>query len=62
VLLAGLLASGPATVVVPVPSRGHTERVVGAAGGRIARDGDRITVAAQDELELGALHVPGDPS
>ncbi len=62
VLLAGLLASGPTTVVEPVPSRDHTERMLAAAGVRVARDGARITVAAQDELELGALHVPGDPS
>jgi 3-phosphoshikimate 1-carboxyvinyltransferase len=62
VLLAGLLATGPTTVVEPIPSRDHTERMFAAAGVRIARDGDRITVAAQDELELGALHVPGDPS
>jgi 3-phosphoshikimate 1-carboxyvinyltransferase len=62
VLLAGLLASGPTTVVEPGPSRDHTERMLAAAGVRIARERDRITVAAQDELELGALHVPGDPS
>jgi 3-phosphoshikimate 1-carboxyvinyltransferase len=62
VLLAGLLASGPTTVVEPRPSRDHTERMLAAAGVRISRAGDRITVAAQDELELGALHVPGDPS
>jgi 3-phosphoshikimate 1-carboxyvinyltransferase len=62
VLLAGLLASGPTTVVEPKPSRDHTERMLAAAGVRIAREGDRVTVAAQDELELGALHVPGDPS
>ena len=62
VLLAGLLASGPTTVIEPKPSRDHTERMLAAAGVRIAREGDRITVAAQDELELGALHVPGDPS
>ncbi len=62
VLLAGLLASGPTTVVEPKPSRDHTERMLAAAGVRISREGARITVAAQDELELGALHVPGDPS
>jgi 3-phosphoshikimate 1-carboxyvinyltransferase len=62
VLLAGLLASGSTTVVEPTPSRDHTERMLAAAGVRISRAGDRITVAAQDELELGALHVPGDPS
>ena len=62
VLLAGLLASGPTTVIEPRPSRDHTERMLAAAGASIARDGDRIVVAPQDELELGALHVPGDPS
>jgi 3-phosphoshikimate 1-carboxyvinyltransferase len=62
VLLAGLLASGSTTVVEPKPSRDHTERMLAAAGVQIARDGSRVTVAAQDELELGALHVPGDPS
>jgi 3-phosphoshikimate 1-carboxyvinyltransferase len=62
VLLAGLLASGLTTVVEPKPSRDHTERMLAAAGARITRDGARLTVAAQDELELGALHVPGDPS
>jgi 3-phosphoshikimate 1-carboxyvinyltransferase len=62
VLLAGLTASGPTTVVEPVPSRDHTERMLAAAGVRIERAGDRITVSPQDELELGALHVPGDPS
>jgi 3-phosphoshikimate 1-carboxyvinyltransferase len=62
VLLAGLLASGPTTVVEPAPSRDHTERMFAAAGVRIERHGPRITVAAQDELELGPLHVPGDPS
>jgi 3-phosphoshikimate 1-carboxyvinyltransferase len=62
VLLAGLLAAGSTTVVEPKPSRDHTERMLAAAGASIARDGDRVTVTAQDELELGALHVPGDPS
>jgi 3-phosphoshikimate 1-carboxyvinyltransferase len=62
VLLAGLLASGPTTVIEPRPSRDHTERMLAAAGASIERRGDRIVVAAQDELELGALHVPGDPS
>jgi 3-phosphoshikimate 1-carboxyvinyltransferase len=49
-------------VIEPAPSRDHTERMLAAAGVRIARAGNRITVAPQDELELGALHVPGDPS
>ncbi|MGH2949371.1 MAG: 3-phosphoshikimate 1-carboxyvinyltransferase [Solirubrobacteraceae bacterium] len=62
VLLAGLLAAGSTTVVEPQPSRDHTERMLAAAGVQLERAGARVTVACQDELELGALHVPGDPS
>jgi 3-phosphoshikimate 1-carboxyvinyltransferase len=62
VLLAGLLAHGPTAVIEPAPSRDHTERLLARAGVRIVRDGLRVEVTAQDELELGAVHVPGDPS
>jgi 3-phosphoshikimate 1-carboxyvinyltransferase len=62
VLLAGLLASGRTTVVEPSPSRDHTERMLVAAGVQISRERDRVTVAAQDGLELRSVHVPGDPS
>jgi 3-phosphoshikimate 1-carboxyvinyltransferase len=62
VLLAGLLAEGATTVIEPVPSRDHTERLLARSGAHIRRDGDRITVSSQDELELGSLHIPGDPS
>jgi 3-phosphoshikimate 1-carboxyvinyltransferase len=61
-LLAGLLAEGTTTVVEPGPSRDHTERLLARAGAGIARKGDRVTVTCQDELELEAIHVPGDPS
>jgi 3-phosphoshikimate 1-carboxyvinyltransferase len=62
VLLAGLTATGPTAVIEPEPSRDHTERLLARAGAGIIRDGARIEVTAQDELELGAVHVPGDPS
>jgi 3-phosphoshikimate 1-carboxyvinyltransferase len=66
VLLAGLLTAGT-TVIEPIPSRDHTERMLSAAGASIAREGDpisgyRTTVGNVDELELGAVDVPGDPS
>ena len=61
-LLAGLLAEGTTTVVEPEPSRDHTERLLARAGAGIERDGDRVRVSRQDELELEAIHVPGDPS
>lgn len=62
VLMAGLLAEGTTTVVEPEPSRDHTERLLARAGCHITRDGDRISLTQHDELELGAIHVPGDPS
>jgi 3-phosphoshikimate 1-carboxyvinyltransferase len=62
VLLAGLLAEGETTVVEPQLSRDHTERLLARADVRITRADGRITVCPQDELELDAIHVPGDPS
>jgi 3-phosphoshikimate 1-carboxyvinyltransferase len=62
VLMAGLLASGTTTVIESEPSRDHTERLLARAGVRITRDGDRIELTQHDELELGDIHVPGDPS
>jgi len=67
VLLAGLVTDAT-TVGEPVPSRDHTERMLAAGGAPIARRGDaaaggfRTTVSNTDELEIGAIDVPGDPS
>jgi 3-phosphoshikimate 1-carboxyvinyltransferase len=63
VLLAGTLAEGETTVIEPVPSRDHTERMLLRAGVDVRRGaGGRVTVTCHDELELDHLHVPGDPS
>jgi 3-phosphoshikimate 1-carboxyvinyltransferase len=62
VLIAGLLADGETTVIEPEPSRDHTERLLARGAARVHRDGDRVTVGSQEELELPDLHVPADPS
>jgi 3-phosphoshikimate 1-carboxyvinyltransferase len=62
VLLAGLLAEGHTTVIEPASSRDHTERMLRAAGVEVTTEGRRVTVCPQDELELEAIDVPGDPS
>jgi 3-phosphoshikimate 1-carboxyvinyltransferase len=62
VLIAGLSASSPTTVVEPAPSRDHTERMLARAGAPVERDGTRVTVRPVDELELGDVDVPGDLS
>jgi len=66
VLLAGLVTDAT-TVSEPVPSRDHTERMLAAAGAPVVREQDtsggfRTTVGNTDELELGDVAVPGDPS
>jgi 3-phosphoshikimate 1-carboxyvinyltransferase len=66
VLLAGL-ATATTTVIEPVPTRDHTERLLLRACAALERDGDpasglQTTVANTDELELEELHIPGDLS
>jgi 3-phosphoshikimate 1-carboxyvinyltransferase len=65
-LLAGLMT--PATTVIePVASRDHTERMLLRAGVPVRREVNdagawRTTVGGTDELELEHIHVPGDLS
>ena len=43
-LLAGLFASGPLTVIQPGPARDHTERMLAALGGDLVVDGNAVTL------------------
>ena len=62
ILLAGLYADGGETTVVePLPTRDHTERLLarrGRAGRRAARRASRVWPV--ERLELGELEIPGD--
>jgi 3-phosphoshikimate 1-carboxyvinyltransferase len=62
VLLAGLWASGPVSVVEPAPSRDHTERMLAAFGAEVRRDGQAVTLAPGRPLRGIGLRVPGDIS
>jgi 3-phosphoshikimate 1-carboxyvinyltransferase len=64
VLLAGLVTDAT-TVIEPIPTRDHTERLLLTAGAPVQRSGDadsgfRTTVGNADELELELIEVPGD--
>lgn len=61
-LLAGLLADGPTTVIEPSPSRDHTERMLRAFGADIETDGNAITLGPGGEIKSGEVRVPGDLS
>jgi 3-phosphoshikimate 1-carboxyvinyltransferase len=60
VLLAGLLAEGETAVREPVQTRDHTERMLAAAGARIRRSGDELSISPAERLESGDIPVPAD--
>jgi 3-phosphoshikimate 1-carboxyvinyltransferase len=66
VLLAGLVTDST-TVLEPIATRDHTERMLLGAGAPVQRSGDvaggfGTTVGNADELELEHIDVPGDLS
>jgi 3-phosphoshikimate 1-carboxyvinyltransferase len=63
VLIAALLAEGATRLREPHPSRDHTERILLGSRARFERTDDgTLCVSQLDELELGEVTVPGDPS
>jgi 3-phosphoshikimate 1-carboxyvinyltransferase len=66
VLLAGLVTDRT-TVIEPVPTRDHTERMLLRAAAPLERKGDagagvQTSVGTTDELEIEEIDVPGDLS
>ena len=62
-LLAGLAADGPVTVVQPARSRDHTERLLRAMGADVAAEGAAVTLTPPaGDLAPAAVRVPGDVS
>jgi 3-phosphoshikimate 1-carboxyvinyltransferase len=66
-LLAGLNTPGITTIIEPVITRDHTERMLSAFGAgietAIGEDGARvIRLEGQRDLKPQAINVPGDPS
>ncbi len=60
-LLAGLFAEGETTVLEPVPTRDHTERLLGAFGAPVICQGVARTIAGRCLLQSpGRLCVPRD--
>jgi 3-phosphoshikimate 1-carboxyvinyltransferase len=62
VMLAGLFADGPTTIVEPGPCRDHTERLLTSMGANIQREGNRVTITPGNELRPLSVWIPGDPS
>ncbi len=67
ILLAGLNTPGITTVIEPVPTRDHSERMLKGFGAdlnvTVEADGTRvITIKGEAELKPQVIDVPGDPS
>ncbi len=67
ILLAGLNTPGITTVVEPVPTRDHSERMLRGFGAELTvetdSDGARvISIRGEAELQPQTIEVPGDPS
>jgi 3-phosphoshikimate 1-carboxyvinyltransferase len=61
VLLAGLFAdAGPTTVVEPVPTRDHTERLLQGLGVRVTRVAHDVSVWPVERLPPLDLDIPGE--
>ena len=61
-LLAGLRARGRTMVREPLPSRDHTERLLGHMGVPVERAEGRVALRGGQRLRGGEIPVPGDPS
>ena len=69
ILLAALMGQGRTTVIEPVPTRDHTERLLAAFGANIktselldGQGGRQIEMTGPHELNGQSITVPGDPS
>lgn len=62
ILLAGLYAPGKTTVVEPVATRNHTERIMSHFGLKWLREGNAISVYGGQTARATDLVVPGDIS
>jgi len=60
VLLAGLYAEGETAVVEPVPTRDHTEVMLGAMGAKLTIEGRRVAIECAERLSPLHMRVPGD--
>lgn len=61
-LLAGLFADGPVTVIEPGPARDHTERMLRAMGADLDADGNRVTIRPGGALRPLDMAIPADMS
>jgi 3-phosphoshikimate 1-carboxyvinyltransferase len=60
VLLAGLAAAGRTELTEPAPARDHTERMLGAFGVKLLREGRMLAMEGGQTLRATRIAVPAD--
>lgn len=60
ILLAAVFADGPTTVIEPVSTRDHTERMLRRCGVLVHQRGREISIEPGQPTAAGSLHLPGD--
>jgi 3-phosphoshikimate 1-carboxyvinyltransferase len=61
-LLAGLYAAGTTRITEPAPTRDHTERMLGAFGYAVRREGATVSLTGGGTLRATEIGVPADIS
>jgi len=62
ILIAGLFADSPTTVVEPIKTRDHTELMLGSMGAQVLVEGLKVELQPASRLEPLELDIPGDLS
>lgn len=62
ILLAGLNTPGTTSVIENAPTRDHTELMLEFLGAELVREGNKITLTGEPELQARDIVVPSDPS
>ncbi|MGE8204325.1 3-phosphoshikimate 1-carboxyvinyltransferase [Heyndrickxia sp. NPDC080065] len=61
-LLAGLQIEGETTIIEPLSSRDHTERMIKQFGGQLSTEQNTIKIIGPQNFQATEVHVPGDIS
>lgn len=62
IILAALQAKSQTTIIEPIATRDHTERMLAAFGVMVKRENNQIKIAPQTHLKATTIRVPGDIS
>lgn len=62
IILAALQAKTTTTIIEPIATRDHTERMLAAFGVPLVREGHQIKITPQTHLTATTIRVPGDIS